>query len=81
MMPAGRAERLPHDRLLMQWPVIEAVACLQHDPVQRLPSATSSRYLLACALPRWQKERRLTGLHKDIEELLFDPDFKGAVGE
>jgi hypothetical protein len=27
-----------------------------------------------------QKERRLTGLHRDIEELLFDPDFKGAVG-
>lgn len=27
-----------------------------------------------------QKERRLTGLHPDIEELLFDPDFKGAVG-
>ncbi|EFN59180.1 hypothetical protein CHLNCDRAFT_48488 [Chlorella variabilis] len=30
---------------------------------------------------RRQKERRLTGLHKDIEELLFDPDFKGAVGQ
>ena len=28
-----------------------------------------------------QKERRLTGLHKDIEALLFDPDFKGTVGE
>ena len=27
-----------------------------------------------------QKERRLTGLHPDIEELLFDPNFKGAVG-
>jgi hypothetical protein len=30
--------------------------------------------------PLVQKERRLTGLHPDIEELLFDPDFKGAVG-
>lgn len=28
-----------------------------------------------------QKERRLTGLHKDLEELLFSPDFKDAVGE
>ncbi|KAI3433440.1 hypothetical protein D9Q98_003254 [Chlorella vulgaris] len=31
--------------------------------------------------PHKEKERRLTGLHKDIEELLFDPDFKGAVGQ
>ncbi|KAL4859385.1 Sucrose synthase 3 [Chlorella vulgaris] len=31
--------------------------------------------------PHNEKERRLTGLHKDIEELLFDPDFKGAVGQ
>lgn len=31
--------------------------------------------------PYKEKERRLTGLHKDIEELLFDPDFKGAVGQ
>lgn len=28
-----------------------------------------------------QKERRLTGLHKDLEELLFSPDFKDAVGQ
>eukprot|EP00887_Chlorella_sp_A99_P005770 scaffold1.g5770.t1 len=27
------------------------------------------------------KERRLTRLHRDIEELLFDPKFKGAVGQ
>ena len=27
-----------------------------------------------------QKERRLTGLHKDIEEILFDAGFDGAVG-
>ncbi|KAL4421973.1 hypothetical protein ABPG77_010996 [Micractinium sp. CCAP 211/92] len=31
--------------------------------------------------PYKEKERRLTGLHKDIEELLFDPDSKGAVGQ
>lgn len=28
-----------------------------------------------------QKERRLRGLHKDIEELLYDSNFSGAVGE
>ncbi|PSC73946.1 sucrose synthase [Micractinium conductrix] len=31
--------------------------------------------------PYQEKERRLTGLHKDIEALLFDPDFKGTVGQ
>jgi hypothetical protein len=31
--------------------------------------------------PYKDQARRLTGLHKDIQELLFDPDFKGAVGE
>ena len=31
--------------------------------------------------PFSERERRLTGLHRDIEELLFDPGFKDALGE
>ncbi len=37
--------------------------------------------LLWPSSPLLQKERRLTGLHKDLEELLFDPGCEGAVGE
>lgn len=51
-----------------------------------LNSSTPCTHLHQPNTPRWhlpavQKDRRLTGLHKDIEELLFDPDYSGAVGE
>lgn len=45
---------------------------------QQLPCLLPPAAAVPPVLP--QKERRLTGLHRDIEELLFDPDFKGAVG-
>lgn len=31
--------------------------------------------------PYTEKERRLTGLHGDIEELLYSSEFEGAVGQ
>lgn len=45
------------------------------------PPSTPPLPLLSSSPRLPQKERRLTGLHRDLEELLFDPGFKGAVGE
>ncbi len=51
------------------------------QPVLSCYAARCYQHPDALGRARVQKERRLTGLHKDIEELLFDPDSKGAVGE
>ena len=49
--------------------------------LQRLLFQTLTRLRAPHAPCPPQKERRLTGLHRDIEELLFSPDCSGAVGQ